>query len=179
MKRIYLSTIFIILTTIIVCTAIAENKYVKITGKRVNLRLAPNTSCAIVATAQEGDVFELRGESREWYRISMFSREWRYVHKSLAEPTAYVISLPRESSTRRDIFRALLRAEDRAQAQADKKYPLVDKRGRPISENLEKNFEYTRLLDCRYKLKTMHKFGVDPPIYKKIVAEGVRSHWFE
>lgn len=176
-KRLILSMIFFALATLCSSSVLAQDKYIKITGDQVNIRIASSTQSSIVSKGRKGDVFELRGEEGEWYKINLFSGEWRYVHKSLAKVMTYDVSLPKLVSIRLQIFRALLRAEDRAQAEADQKYPIADKYGHPFPENVVRNIDYMRLLDDRYKLEVIHKFEVQPPTYRKIIVEGVKKNW--
>ena len=110
-------------------------------------------------------------------KIRLFSVNWRYVYRPLTEITPYVLSIPKRDSTRRDIFRALVKAEDRAEAKADRKYPLEDRGGRPISKNVKKNLDYMWLLSDGYKLEVMHRFRVAPPIHSIITREGIRKNW--
>lgn len=171
------SIIFFFLAVLIHSPIFAQAKYAKITANRVNIRAGPSTSSLIVAKARKGDVFELHGKERRWYKIRMFSLNWRYVHRSLAKATAYVVSMPNQVSVRRDIFRALVRAEGRAEVEADRRYPLEDRYGRPISGNMKKNIDHMWLLNDRYKLKVMHRFRVQPPIHGIIISEGIKKSW--
>ena len=150
---------------------LAEDEYVEIIGNQVNVRLSPATSSPIIAKGRKGDLFKLKGDEGKWYKISISSGEYRYVHKSLTKAVRYEISLPNSEATRRGIFKALLSAEDRAQAEADREYPITGR------ASLVKNVEYMRILDDRYKLNVMHEFGVQSPIYIKILVEGVKKNW--
>ena len=167
-RKVVLSTVFFLLTTLILSSSSAQEKCVEITGNVVNIRFSSSTSSAIVSKARKGDLFKLGAEESQWYRIVMFSGEYRCVHKSLARLRQCAISLPSQVSTRRKIFTALLEEEDRAQAEADQKYP----------HDWEKNTDYMRLLNDRYKLAVMHRFGLQPLAYKKIIAEGVKKKWY-
>lgn len=154
-----------------------QGRYIRITANRVNIRAGPSTSSVIVAKARKDDVFELHGMEGAWYKTRLFSMKWRYIHKSLAEPDFYVASIPDRTSTRRGLFRALLQAENRAEAKADQRYPLEDRSGRPIPGNMKRNMDYMRLLDDRYKLEVIHKFNVQPPIHNIIISQGVKYNW--
>jgi len=156
---------------------LGETKYIRITADRVNIRASPSTSSPVVAKARKGDVFGLHGKEGKWFKLRMFSVDSRYVHRSLAEISSYVVSLPRQVSTRREIYRRLLDAEGRAETEADRKYPLEDRRGRPIPGNLNKNLAYMWLLSDRYKLEVMHTFRVQAPVHTVIISEGVKSNW--
>ena len=52
---------------------------------------------------------------------------------------------------------------------AEKKYP--------ISQNMNKNIEYSRILEDRYKLQIFHKYNIPPVAYMKILTEGAKRGW--
>jgi len=170
-------TVLIASLALVPSTVLADADYIEVVGKVVNVRTGPDSSSDVVAEARKGDIFELEGQEGEWYEIDMFSGEWRYIYKRTAKKVTYTLLLPTSVSTRRSIFRALSSAEDRSQAEADRKYPMADRYGRPISGNMERNIDYMRLLDDRYKLEVFHQFGVQPPIYIKLIVEGVQKEW--
>lgn len=158
-------------------TVVAGTEYVTITADRVNIRVGPDDRSAVVARAWRGDVFELHGKEGNWYRIRMFSANWRYVNRSLAEIIPYVVSLPEAASVRRKIFDALGRAEARAETKADRKYPVIDRHGRPVSRNVKQNIDYMWLLSDRFKLDVMHRFRVQPTVHDRIIREGIEKSW--
>lgn len=179
MKKVTLIVLALCLLMPSICYAQEEEEeYIEVIGKVAGIRTGPSTSFALVAEARKGDVFELRGQEGEWYKILMFSGEWRYIYKPLAKKATYTLLLPTSVSTRRSIFTALSSAEERSQAEADQKYPMADRYGRPISGNMESNIYHMRILDDRYKLEVFHQFDVQPPIYLKLIVEGVEKGWW-
>jgi hypothetical protein len=158
-------------------TTCGEVTYVEITANGVNLRAGPSTTAPVVGSAWKGDIFELQEKEGRWYKIKMFSVEGRYVHKSLAKATDYAVDLPNQIPIRRKIFRALMAAEDRAELKADRRYPLQDKAGRPLSGNVKRNIDYMWLLNDQYKLEVFQRFRVHPPIYDLLMREGIRKNW--
>ena len=152
-------------------------QYAEITADRVNIRTGPATSSAIVAKARRGDVFEFHGREGNWYRIKMFSPNSRYVHRSLVQKAQYVHAVPNVVSIRRDIFQALVRAQNRADVKADETCPIQDRRGKPLSDNVRENLELMWLLTDRYKLHVMHTFEAQPPIHDIIIHEGIKKGW--
>jgi SH3-like domain-containing protein len=144
-------------------------QFIEITGNIVNIRTGPSTSTTIVAQAKKGDIFELKGEINGWYKINMFSGEYRYIHKSLAKLTTYTISLPSSASIRQKIFSLIGEAEDRAMDEADQKYPMN------ISNNIDQNIDYERLLIDKYKLTIFHEFKVQPVIYRELIVEVIKE----
>lgn len=176
-RKIVALLVFALAIALVTPVISAGEEYIKVVGKVANIRTGPGTSSGVIVQARKGDIFELRGQEGEWYKIAMFSGEWRYIYKPISKKVTYTLLLPTSISTRRSIFRALSSAEDRSQTEADRKYPIADRYGHPISGNMERNIDYMRLLDDRYKLGVFHQFGVQPPIYIKLIVEGVEKEW--
>lgn len=145
-----------------------DQDLIVITDDEVYIRTEPNGT--VIGQAQPGDVFEIGGTDGDWFMIHMFSGEYRYVHSSLALHTD---SLPRQQdeATRRSAFQALVNAEDRASAEADRRIPPA------TVEDINRNIDLQRLLDDRYKLEVCHRFGVQPAYYNTIKLEGIRKGW--
>jgi uncharacterized protein YgiM (DUF1202 family) len=146
----------------------SEDRYIQITGEKVNIRFKNDLNSTVVAKAGKGDVFELKSEKGNWYEINMFTGEYRYIHNSLATVVAYSSSLP-SLSTARAMWSAFGEAEDKSMLDAEKKYP--------ISQNMNKNIEYSRILEDRYKLQIFHKYNIPPVAYMKILTEGAKRGW--
>ncbi len=150
-------------------TAHSADQYVQITGDRVNIRFSSSTSSQIIATARKGDIFELEGEEQDWYAISMFSGEYRYVHKTLAQGVSYEPKVPGSVSVRQQMYKAFWGFEGKAMADADRRYPpTVD---------VMKNIEYSRILEDKYGLEVVHRFNAQAPIHIKIAVEGAENNW--
>ena len=146
-----------------------RNEYIQVAADNVNIRTAPTTNSEIVGKAQKGDIFEMEERKGSWYRIHMFSGESRWVHASLAKPIWFEPSVPDEVSVRQDIYQGWVRAATQAQREADEEYPP--------EKDLARNLRLSQLLQDRYKLDLMHDFGVQPPIYRRIVLEGNQKGW--
>ena len=172
-KRILLLVVTVVVLGLVYSTTLAAEsiptRFIEITGNIVNIRTGPSTSTTIVARAKKGDIFELKGEINGWYKINMFSGEYRYIHKSLAKLTTYTISLPSSASIRQKIFSLIGEAEDRAMDEADQKYPMN------ISNNIDQNIDYERLLIDKYKLTIFHEFKVQPVIYRELIVEVIKE----
>ncbi len=151
----------------------SEDLHVVVMANQAPIYVGPSPTSARIATASKGDVFELRGEVGNWFTIAMFSGEWRYISEELVTDTAFTLILPNLESERRAVFRALVQAEDKAQIEADARYPIRDR------ASLDRNVDYQWLLDDRYKLDVMHRFGVQPPAYGQLVVEGLRKGWVD
>lgn len=165
MRSICLGLIFLLLNGPLLIAA----HYVEIRTRVANIRNAPRRGAGIVAKANRNDVFQLEDEKGNWYAIHLFSAATRYVHKSVARPVAFVAELPQDSSVRRDIFKAWMRAHQKAQDEAN--------RTRPPERNLKRNISLKNLLNDRYKLKVFHDFRLPPAAYRRIILEGNRRGW--
>ncbi len=150
-------------------TVYSADQYIQVTGDNVNIRFSPSTSSQIIASARKGDIFELEGEEQGWYEISIFSGEYRYIHKSLAQEVFYEPEVPASISVRQQMYRAFWDLEGRAMTDADRRYPPT--------MDVMKNIEYSRILEDKYKLEVVHQFDTQAPIYIKIAVEGVENNW--
>ena len=148
---------------------LSVNEYVRVSKGNVNIRAAPSTRSLTVASAKQGDTFELVGEEGKWYEIDLFSGGQRFLHKSLAKPVSYRPEVPEEVEIRRQVFRAWSEAGLRAKTEADQKYPP--------GKNLERNLSHEQILGDGYRLEVLQKFGVQPPAYRRILIEGYQKGW--
>ena len=162
---------FIILSTIAIITinhldALAD-EYIKIIKDVVNIRFEPNTSSTIIAKGKKGDVFELVESEGKWYSIYMFSGEKRYLFKSLSKKINDAPGLPKSTKIKIKVFRELKKSEHRATNQAVAKYP----------NDINKQIDFERLLDDRYKLIIFQKYAISPARYNKLAVEGIENGW--
>ena len=132
-----------------------------------NIRFSPSTNSSIITQGSEGNVFEMKDMQGDWYTITMFSGEYRYVYKSLCKTVEFKIQLPSSESLRKTVFMALLAAEDKAFEQSIAKYPT----------DFNRQIDYQRVLEDKYKLEAINKFNVQPPNYTKLIVEGVKNGW--
>lgn len=152
---------------VLASVASAYAEYVSVTADAVNIRTGPSTSSVVIVKAQEGDIFELKGEDGQWYKINMFSGEYRYFHQSLAKPVGEAPALPADSSVRRRACIEVVRAQDRAAAEAQRRYPT----------QFEQQIDYERLLYDRYELPIFRRFGISPARNSKLVVECAKKGW--
>jgi len=160
------NVILFVILYIMIIPLFGQN-YIQVLKSDVNIRFAPSTSSSVITQAKKGDVFKLANEKDAWFEIIIFSGEYRYIYKKLCKKTDYVLYLPKSEQFRKTVFLALLNAEDKAQRIADKNYP----------NDIIKNIDYARSLNDKYKLNVLHKFDLQPPVYKKIIYEGVKKKW--
>src|SRR5688572_25943221 len=104
-----------------------------------------------------------------------------------------VLSLPapkRQASnrlpefTRREIFNALVRAQDRATREAEARYP-TDANKIPLEKirtydwkaALAANHEYEETLNTRYEKELLQKYKISQAELDAVRVEGVEQHW--
>lgn len=83
---------------------------------------------------------------------------------------------------RRQIFKAIVAAEDKAQAEADRKYPVSGRSTWGLSKSelrsqIDKNIDLMRHLEKQYKKELSKKYGLTQEQLKKISLEGVVERW--
>lgn len=158
--------IILIILNVLTIPLFAQD-YVRVIESEVDIQLNPSSSSNVVAQAVKGNIFNLIEEKDDWYNVKMFSGEYRYIHKSMCEKIDYDLGVPESEELRKDVFLALLNVEDKAQREADKKYP----------NDFAKNIDYNRALNDKFKLDVLNDYGLQPPVYLKIISEGVKKNW--
>jgi hypothetical protein len=169
------AALFIIFAALFASPLPAQDNFIIITRDQVNIRTAPKISSTIICQCRKGDVFQLSAKEGTWFKISMFSGVYRYVHQSLAEVTAYDVQLPDLEFSLNRVYHASLEtvmrscrdAERRAFQEASIKYPHPEDR--------YKSIEYENLLNDRYTLEIFHYFRIQPANYTKISVEVIKQ----
>jgi len=83
---------------------------------------------------------------------------------------------------RRKIFKEIVAAEDKAQAEADKKYPVSGRSTWGLSQSelrsqIDKNIDLVRHLEKQYKKELSKKYKLTKEKLKKISIEGISERW--
>jgi len=145
-------------------------------GDRINIRTGPGMDRAIVAQAAKGDMFEMVGETDDWYEIMLFTGDRRYVHKfwalEVGDPDSLPeinMGLPPSAGTRRSLFLDIYFAEGRAQDQADEILPP--------SADRERNRHFRRMLEDQAILTVMDIYEVQPVLYWDLMEEAITKDW--
>jgi hypothetical protein len=149
-------------------------KYVQVMKTGTDIRFSPSSSSNIITQAKIGNIFELSAEKGDWYEIVMTSGEYRYIKKSDCHKVNYIIELPKSEQICRAVFKALLDAEDKATAEADKRYPVIIG---STEKDIHKNLDFQSILDDKYKLEVFNRFNLQPPLYGKLTLEGAQKKW--
>lgn len=143
----------------------AEDIYIAVTGDVVNVRAEPSTESLIVAKAVRGDIFQVVSEEGDWYAVSLFSGEPRYIFKPITRETFYEINLPIDRETIKAIYRAVVRSENRA----------LDEAAAACSGDVVECVRMERYLSDKYTLQLFHRFGLQPPCYHYLIVEAAKN----
>jgi hypothetical protein len=155
----------------------APQDYVVMGNPLVNLRTGPSPNAMVIGRADKGDIFRVVGQTEEWYEILMFSGEARYVTKAefvyplqdteLTE--GHGMSLPTSTARCRSIFWDTEKGMDRAAREA---LEII-----PATLNRERYTVLKRILEDRILLEMFHIHGIQPALYRELVAEARREGW--
>ncbi len=155
----------------------APQDYVVMGNPLVNLRTGPSTNAMVIGRAEKGDVFQVVGQTEEWYKILMFSGETRYVTRSefvypleagqLVE--GHAMTLPNSTARCRSIFWDTEKGLDRAAREA---LEII-----PATLNRERYTVLKKILEDRILLEMFHIHGLQPALYRDLVAEARREGW--
>jgi len=78
---------------------------------------------------------------------------------------------------RRQIFKDIVAAEDRAEAEAERLYPMDVFNPNYKAENMDKHFEKSDELGELYRAQVQDKYGISEEIQKQISREGLTERW--
>jgi hypothetical protein len=166
--------VFVIMTMPLSRTWCAD--YVMTRGDRINIRTGPGKDRAVVAQAAKGDLFELVGETDDWYEIVLFSGDHRFINKfwalEVGDPDSLPeieLRLPRSTGRRRSLYLDIYLAESRAGDEADEIIP-------PAADR-ERNRHFRRMLEDKAVLEVMDIYEVQPILYWPLMEEGVDRGW--
>jgi len=101
----------------------SEAQYVRVSADAPSIRMEPSSTAELVVQAQAGDTFELKASKGDWFAISMFSGEYRYLHHSAGQPTTQAPALPADQNVRRNACIEIVKAQDRAGSEAERRFP--------------------------------------------------------
>jgi hypothetical protein len=131
----------------------------------------------VIGRAEKGDIFRVLGQTEGWYKILMFSGEPRYVTRSdFVHPLeeagfldGHGMGLPTSTARSRSIFWDTEKGLDRAAREALEIIPATLNRAR-----------YTvlkKVLEDRILLEMFHIHGLQPALYRELVAEARKEGW--
>lgn len=151
--------------------------YVVMGTPLVNLRTGPSTGAMVIGRAEKGDLFEVIGEEDGWYKIKMFSSAPRYVIKAdFVYPLTkdqlvdgHGMYLPSSTARVRSIFWDTEEGLDRAAREATEVIP--------VTLNRDRHTYLKQALEDRVLLEMFHIHGMQPALYRELVAEARKEHW--
>lgn len=177
MKRAFIMAAFMALVILHISSAPAScGEYVVMLSRNINIRTGPGTDRVIVGRAWKGDIFEIAGESGNWWKVYMFSGEPRYVSKSWAAKLTeddivpgHAMNLPTDTETRRTLHRDILRAQARARGEAEE---LIS-----ASLDAERNGNLEKVLVDRFLLEVFSIYSVQPALYEGLMDVAYEGCW--
>jgi hypothetical protein len=178
MSRFFFPSVVLLLATALPSPVQAvPQDYVVMGTPLVNLRTGPSTNAMVIGRAEKGDIFKVVGETDEWYEILMFSGEPRYVTKSgYVYPlqkgdlvSGHGMALPPSTARARSIFWDTEKGLDRAAREA---LEII-----PATLNRDRYTTLKKVLEDRILLEMFHIHGIQPALYRDLVAEARREGW--
>lgn len=121
-----------------------------------------------------------RSNNRTSYKISIRMKEKleEYLQKRSKSEEKFGLT----EVKRRRIYKEIVDAEDRAQAEADRQYPISGRTTWDLSRSelrsrIDKNIELMRHLEEEYKNDLMKKYSLTREQLKEITFEGFEENW--
>lgn len=149
-----------------------EEKFIEISSNFANIHTAPDAHALVLAKVKRGDIFRLSAEVGNWFRVYLFGRNHRYIHKSFARYVSFPSSLPGSEAFRRKVFREILIAETRTQRDAGQ-FPLSWRSPATVRGSESQNTEFLDQL----MLELFGRYKIQPAHYRAIVSEGMSKGW--
>jgi hypothetical protein len=177
MKKFTAAAVLVLLAIVLLSPAPAScREYVVMLSRNINIRTGPGTDRVVVGRAWKGDVFEVAGETGNWWKVVMFSGDDRYVSKSWAAKLredqllpGHEMRPPGEVEARRALCRDLESAMARARGEAEE----------IISRSLdpERNANLERILEDRFALEIFDIHSVQPALFADLMEESQDEGW--
>ncbi len=168
-----------------------EKKYSNVTAMypttSLNIRKGPNTNYSVLKTVNvntrllvsdslsNGFAMVLNEDSTEYGWASKTYLRKNPVKATLAQKSSEQIGLSEE--TRKEIFYAIVVAQDKAQVEADKKFITDAFDPKYKQSNIEKNIDLYRELEKKYVDGIEKKYNLKPDIINSIKVEGAKNGW--
>jgi len=141
--------------------------FVRIKAATASIRAAPHSGSEVVARASEGQVFHANSKTSCWYEIDMFASEYRYVSVALVEPVSSPPPLPRSEATLRRACHEIVAAQDRADREAERRYPV----------DYKKQIGLQFVLYDRYELPVFLRYDIAPAHGAHLTVQCAQHHW--
>jgi len=152
-------------------SAPVQRMYLRITASAATIRLGASSTSRRVVTARQDDVFTLDGREPGWYRMFVASGEYRYVSDTLAQPVATTPPLPSDPTVLQRACFADVYAQDRAQAEAEQRFP------EEVAGNMDAYIDLERLLDDRYEVPVFERYHIPMAQHPALTATCAQNNW--
>lgn len=178
MKRAYITGVLVLLmaTASLAPAPASCREYIVALSRNINIRTGPDTEHVIVGRAWKGDIFDLAGETGNWYKIYMFSGEPRYISKSWAAKLTdedlvpgHAMALPTDARSRRALHYDVLSAKARARGEAEE---LIS-----ASIDVERNANLEKILMDRFLLEVFAIHSVQPALFEGLMDVAYEGKW--
>ena len=116
-----------------------------------------------------GDIFEVGERTSRWVGVVTPSSEYRYVSASLLENVGSPPPFPTSESTVRNACRAIVAAQDRADREAQERFPDSDFR---------RQITYQRILYDKFEIPIFEQYGIAPAHCAHLSVTCARNRWF-
>jgi hypothetical protein len=165
-----------VVSNVVAAPAVCQ-EYIVMGTPSVNIRTGPGTDHVIAGRAEKGDIYKVVSADGGWYKIEMFSGDYRYV---VSESYVYDLTpaqlvsghrmeLPESEKVCRSIYRSIAMAKDRAMKEADEIIPAsIDK---------ERNTSFRKIMEDRIILEMCHIYGLQPALYDDFRKKGAKNGW--
>ena len=134
-----------------------SDSFVSIQVATIAMRASPSSSAPIIGTAAQGEVFVFGESSNGYYGFDACEGAYAYVPKATARIVKHANVPAPSNAALRGAADAIDKAETRALHESMERFP--DKDG-----DFQRQIAYKQLLDSRYCIAVLRKFGV-PLLY--------------
>jgi SH3 domain-containing protein len=148
---------------------VAGDGFVRVKASSANLRVAPNANSQVVVAVSSGAVFEIFSSSGPWVEVVGPSTASRYISASLVERVSGPPAFPDSEATLRSACREIVAAQDRADREAQQRYPDPD---------FKRQIDFQRVLCDRYEVPILARYGVAPAHTAHLTGICARNRWF-
>lgn len=150
--------------------------YVEVTGGSVNIRTEAQVNSASIGKGTKGQIFIHLGKSGDWYEISAFSGESRFLHADysvfLSEEDIqpeHFFSLPEDVTRLRTIYQDVKSAREKARATAESILPS--------ERDLARHERLRTLIEDRDVLKIFKEHNIHPGLLPELEQVAESGGW--
>lgn len=143
--------------------------FVRVKTGTANIRVSAAANSGVVAKATRGQVFRANAYLNGWFEVYMFGGEYRYLNSSTVESVPSPPPLTDSEATLRKACKEMVAAQDRANAEAERRYPDPD---------YKRQIDLQRALYDRYELPVFLKYDIAPAHGAHLTTTCAKNRWF-